>query len=585
VTLNITVLSRTAIHQSADFRLSRAGKALAEPSTKRLVVTYADWSGFITYAGVGRKGSQDTSDVVRAWLRGIADISFEELAKLLGSKGSMWLSNLALQPHTFVLAGFDRGVPKASLISNFERWHGQQRPVTSRDLEISTVEARNRPEVLVTGYRPAVLRQERRGLHRLVEDHGHEETRIRVAMMAINRAAAARQPELISPECIVYSQGVDGHGAEMPSGDIAVRNTGLLQGQDLDELIRPFLEETFGKSGWRVVQSASARSGPRLAPPPCEIDIVGDPDSAYGLQVLPEATGRRATPHAADGRTVAGEGSPEFGGPSFPCVWQNNGDLQVLPHLGGFGGRAVSISHDGIIVGQSELPDRSMHANMWQGGTLIDVHPTGNRSSGVRGVSPSGRICGWVAEHPTEHGQLAYRPTIWEIGGGVTILSDMKGGWGEAVSVTDEGLVTGFVYHGHDSSAWILEGNEVTFIGRPPEPCRSYIPYALGMDGRVVGVQIDRDESRHIATWLDGRWEMERMPSHTVAEAFSRDGRSAGRLLDGDLALPWIREQGVVRRLPHLRHHNHTVTAIFPKLLLGAGLTQQCAHPLVWTRA
>jgi hypothetical protein len=253
--------------------------------------------------------------------------------------------------------------------------------------------------------------------------------------------------------------------------------------------------------------------------------------------------------------------------------------------LGGSGGKAVSIAGNGSIVGHSELIDGSMHASVWEGGTLVDIHPTGNRSSGVRAASPAGIIAGWVAQHPTEHGQNVYRPAIWGLDRRPTILSDMSGGWGEAVDVADEGLALGFVYHGQSSSAWVFNNDQLSFIGRPPAPCRSYIPYTIDRDGRVLGVQIDIDDGRHIGTWHAGTWETDRLPPRTVVEAFSRDGRSAGRVQVDDLQVPWVREDHTIHRLPHLRHHNHTITAVVGDVLLGAAITQQCAHPVVWGRS
>jgi hypothetical protein len=585
MTLNITVLSTSAIFQSADFRLSHEGRALSDPSTKRLVVDFSDWSGFITYAGVGRSGSEHTTAVLRRWMRGIGDIAFDDLAELIRRSGSVWLRRIGPQRHTFVLAGYDKGLPKAAIISNFELWHGAETGVLSADLHTSVVATRNQPEVVVTGVRSAVLRQERRGLQRLVAEHGHEHTRVRSQIMAINRAAAARKPELISPECVVYSQGADGVGAEVPSGSIPVQDMGLFHGEDMAEKLRPFLEQTFGKGGWRLVQSASGRSGPRQIPPPCSIEIATEESAQNRLRVLEEAEGRRAMPRAADSAIIVGEATPTYGGPSFPCLWPEPGALQLLGHFGGLGGQAVGIASDGTIVGQSELPDRSMHAMIWAAGEIIDIHPAGNRSSGVRAVSPSGIVAGWVANHPTEHGQDVFRPAIWKSHKEPIILADLRGGWGEAVFVNDQLVAAGFVYHGNNCSGWISNGDQVTYIGLPPPPCRSFIPYTMTADGQVLGVQINANESRHVATWDRGKWSTEELPPGAIAEAFDEDGSSAGKATVNDLQLPWLRRQQTMLRLPYLRHHNHSVTVIRGHRILGAAMTQTCSHPLEWTLA
>jgi hypothetical protein len=55
VTLNLTLLTRDAIHQSADYRLFdlQATRVVDTPSTKKLSLQYLRWSGSVTYAGIG----------------------------------------------------------------------------------------------------------------------------------------------------------------------------------------------------------------------------------------------------------------------------------------------------------------------------------------------------------------------------------------------------------------------------------------------------------------------------------------------------------------------------------------------------
>jgi hypothetical protein len=585
LTLNITVLSKSAIYQSADFRLSRGGRALTEPSTKRLVLTYVDWVGFVTYTGVGRRGSDHTSDVLRSWFRGIEDATFEQVAETIRRNGCAWLQGFGSPRHTFVVAGFERGVPTAAVISNFERWHGKAISTPMAALETSVVVAGRDPEVLVTGIRTAVSRQDRRALKRLVAEHGHEHTRIRTEMMRLNRLASESQPELISKECLVYSQTADGIGAEVPSGSIPVQDLGLMRGEDLTESIRPLLEQAYGKGGWTLVQSASARSGDRQEPPPCKLEAIGTVGSGYELRVLGEPPGRRATPRSGNPNVVVGEAAFSYGGPSYPCLWPSRDVMRPLAHFGGLGGQAVAVDDSGRIVGHSELPDRSMHAMTWSGEKVVDIHPPGSRSSGVRNASPGGAIAGWLTASPTEHSQPFYRPTIWLASGSSIVFEDLLGGWGEGVYVDDPDVATGFVYHGFQASAWISTSEQLEFIGRPEYPCKSFLPYVITKDGGVRGVQIDANEARHVATW-DAKegWSTEALPPSSVPDAFGSDGRCAGRTKKDDLYVPWILDRQKLQMLPYLRHHHHQVTAIADDRLFGAATTDICSHALEWQR-
>lgn len=87
-----------------------------------------DWTGFITYTGIGRVGTEHTSEIVERWVQKLDQPSFEEVVDLIQSRASPWVRSVKLgQPHTFVVAAFVAGVPTADVISNFgspewEQW-------------------------------------------------------------------------------------------------------------------------------------------------------------------------------------------------------------------------------------------------------------------------------------------------------------------------------------------------------------------------------------------------------------------------------------------------------------------------------
>ena len=60
MTLNITVLTEGAVFQCADFRLTDldSGDVISDASDKIVPLAVDSWSGFATYTGIGRVGTE-----------------------------------------------------------------------------------------------------------------------------------------------------------------------------------------------------------------------------------------------------------------------------------------------------------------------------------------------------------------------------------------------------------------------------------------------------------------------------------------------------------------------------------------------
>ena len=130
VTLNITVITPTVIFQSCDYRLSdpKSGQPENEPSTKILTVSFKKWSGFLTYAGIGRMGSKETSEFAAEWFQGRSNLSFDQATELIRERSSSWVHKVASRysHHTFVLAAFTGSRATVAIISNYQRWPGSK---------------------------------------------------------------------------------------------------------------------------------------------------------------------------------------------------------------------------------------------------------------------------------------------------------------------------------------------------------------------------------------------------------------------------------------------------------------------------
>ncbi len=205
---------------------------------------------------------RETADVVRGWLEGKPSLTFDEVAETLRVRGTEWLRPLPLarRRHTFTLAGFVGAVPMAAVVSNHQRWHGMDAGAVASELLVTVIRARAKVEVIVAGVGAAVTGRDRRALARLAEAHPGDSLRIRRAMAEANTRAAGLYPGLISEDCLVYSQDINGRGHEEASGPSRTVLTGLMNGVDVMALIRPFLDKQFGPGLWTMKQGASATS-------------------------------------------------------------------------------------------------------------------------------------------------------------------------------------------------------------------------------------------------------------------------------------------------------------------------------------
>jgi len=420
MTLNITILTPTVIYQSGDYRLSNptTGKAEDIPSTKAISINYWDWSGFLTYTGIGRVGPRHTADEVSDWLKNHPALTFEETVEILRERGSAWIARVAPGArHTFVLAAFVDSKPVAAIISNYQRWHGITDSAVAKEFFVTEVRPKRAADVIVTGVWAAVSRQQRRELQRLAEKHADEPLRVRTGISKTNRHAARNYPNLISEDCFIQSLDKHGRGQQESAGDSRTSPHVFMQGVDLLEMIRPFLEQRFGKDQWTVKASTSGSSKDHSSvPPPCELQLVNiRTRTDYRVTLLACLSGNRAQPRAINSMgAIVGDGTQVWRGPSFPCLWQASGEVLFLDHLGGLGGSAHGLTEAGTIVGATESPNRLSHACEWSPtGQLIDLGVAMPSHSGARAVNSAGCIVGWASLHPTEGGQDYFRPTLW----------------------------------------------------------------------------------------------------------------------------------------------------------------------------
>ncbi|MCC6946237.1 MAG: hypothetical protein IT539_00585 [Bradyrhizobiaceae bacterium] len=594
MTLNITVLNADAIYQSADYRLfdTRTRRPLDIPSTKAVALTFPNWRGFITYTGIGRVGSKDTSEIIRDWIRSSKVNLFEEIVEVLRSRASTWIQRIARgEKHTFVVAAFAGGEAQVAIISNFQKWHGLNLPAPAPSFFISKIKAKSRPQIIATGTTSAVTKDELRALRQLALQHPNDGARIRRAMASMNRQAARRAPELVSADCFVYSQAADGQGHGETFGRSRTEFSAIMDGEDISKLLHPFLEKMFGPEGATLVASTSSVSSTEASrlPQACILSLIDSTQTGFRLIELKMPEGRRAVPRATnrDG-VIVGEGAPIWRGPSYPCAWPKPSTLVFLPHLGGAGGSARDINSSGRIVGESNAADHASHACVWtfKYGCQDIGRTIGKHSSAVRS-NEVGDSVGWVSIHPTEGGQQHFRPVIWKENTEAIVLGKVAGDWAEAVDVNAQGAVLVRVHKGMQVFAVIWDHELIHMVGYPGANCVSFWPHRLTDDGSVIGLAIEANGNRLSAIrQSSGAWE--RLFEPALGREFTATnskGMIAGFEKTEDYMIAWFKRPNEnITYLQGFKHHNHRPTAVSEDgRILGFASADNCTHPIMWT--
>jgi len=599
MTLNITLLTPKMIYQSADYMLfdERAGRRLAIPSTKAVVLANFDWTGFITYTGIGRVGKEHTSEIVEQWIQKLDRPSFEELVDVIQRRASRWVTSVkAGQPHTFVIAAFVNGLPTAAVVSNFQKWQGAQFDSIVSDFVVSTVVAKRKSKVIVTGKRDAVPRARRRALQRLAAEFANDGARVRRAIAAANKDGAQIFPDQISEDCFVYSQDIAGRGQYETMGETRTDLPTSMMGVSAKDQIRDLLDKQFGAGKWSMKGMTSATGQSQPAPPAeCKLEHSLDASSAdYEILNLAAPDGRRATPRSINANgVIVGEGSQRWNGPQYPCIWTQHSTVGFLAHGGGLGGSARDINDSGLIVGSLESPDRASHACTWNLDEEVrDIGEKIARHSQATALNETGSIVGWASVHPTEGGQAHFRPTYWPVSGSAVILDDLDGGWGEAVDINSQGVILVRVHERGDillsggAEAWFWQDGRVTRIGKPSGDTASFYPKRITEDGRVVGLAIMSNRQRFGVVRSDnGIW------SRLFDPLEGRELTAANRnlLLAGydsleHYRIPWVKhEHGEISRLQHFKYHHHQVTMVSEQgWVVGSASADNCCHPVLW---
>jgi hypothetical protein len=268
MSLNISVLTSSGIHQSADLQVTEFTKTPSGwkqsrtwTSPKIIVITYSEWCAIITYVGIAELDGISTADWLNSKLvhpRG--ERSVVDVMETIRMEATAAINRLGIPPdyprnHTFTVGVFDAdGAPQVFMVSNYQSLKGPMKSVASKDFSISTNGLTSTSKVLVTiaGPREAVTKAQKQGLERVVKS-GIDAISIRSRLAQTNERASQdpHSKGLISSACFVYSlfPHLDGTGEIHGSVSDELLVGTVQQGVSTGSMLDTFAKDYFAKLG------------------------------------------------------------------------------------------------------------------------------------------------------------------------------------------------------------------------------------------------------------------------------------------------------------------------------------------------
>ena len=588
MTLNITVMSKAGIHQCSDFRLSAFGRdsngfaiPLEDSSPKVVTVQYLQWSGYLTYCGIGRWNDIPTHRYVADWIAACGpSASFEDLVSAIEREGTTWISGIetelkARKPHTFVFAAFVDEQPRLAVISNIDGVNGRLNGPMASGL-IASIRKDASTHIYVTGIPSAVTKSERIFLKRLANQGAQPEV-IRHHMARINREASARREAAngISASSMCYSLDQYGGGGGQVYGSVKGRflPVSLFHGANLSD--NPAIAQLLGSGAQMVGMTSGTSRGSaatansridcaqtievRATTPPLTTRILSDLNERYLIVT-----------DANDVQTLLVSVRNPGESIESSYVWPERGVPLVLSTPGYSQPSGSAINNNGDVAGVSLSTDRNWVATFWRPGT--NGHPLGTldgNNSTSKALNDAGMVIGNVSISPMPTAGEFQRAFIWSESSGMQYLPTPDGSKSTAIDINNAGEI---LY-------WVAEGGiQFSYVRHPSGHVRSirapnFHLYGgcLNDLGTVVGSAQDREGRRH-SFLMDSTGRFELLTAPTGFQAVDID--NLGNVVGFDQQNPWPRAwlltpQGHQAMLPAIENHSVDVRRIVNGSIYG----------------
>ncbi len=610
MTLNITIVSPAHIHQSADFQISKTEKdaegnwiELQPNSSKIVSLEYEKWSGFLTYCGMGLWKGKRTDEYAAEWLTDLPNsgMTFHDVVDRIREQGTLWIGSInqsfgQVKIHSFVLAGYEDGVPVYAIVSNYQSLTGKIEPV-SEELK-ADIRSTTGIHVVVTGIRSAVPMEAKRKLKHLTRI-GSDANVIRYELAKVNRLAAqSKQAQKgISAACLTYSLDMYGGGGGEVHGDVPgpLMPRTILGGVDMTKMLSQVVE--LGP-GAKFVQSAVATSRSNEATLREHIDCdvrfnkaSQKPDSPDLATV--EEVGAINDYHLViqglnNKQCLVGQLRNPIEALPHAFVWPSAHGVQDLGTLGGPFSNAFSVNDSSQVVGTAHADQSATHGFLWQEGEGIrDLGTLGGRDSVARSINDSCQIVGDSFVGVGDPKPEAERAFLWTSGDGMINLGSEFERWSRAVAINNAGVVLGCRLRGTVACGfvWSPELGAIDIVGAGG---RDFYPCAINEAGLVVGEGEDSFGKRRAFYWT----REQGLRQLTAVDDFHPcDVDPHGNILGNVHSRPWSRPYlyssvtGEFLALPFIEEHHTSVKAINRNgVIVGAAWTGSWkhTHPLIW---
>jgi probable HAF family extracellular repeat protein len=600
MTLNITLVTRWGIHQSADFRLVDADTAqlVSDSSAKLLQLAYETWHANVTYCGIGRWRQFDTYQWLERWLTHPfgEHRTFSEILDIIARDGSGWIGQIAretgkLYAHTFVVTAFVSARPFVALVSNIQRLDSAVATPPSPDLRI-TLASVHRRRLVITGIERSVSPEDRH----LVKSLGHPPVNtyaIQRTIAQVNERAAfsAEAKDAISPSCWVNSSLADGSAQGRYYGEVEGELTPVMLLQGMNLLSQIHLSPAPGRkiqmTGSTFVTSRSLAS---KNPVECSPHITKpDQPSALAIRVIDVGHFGGSTARVNGVNNLghlAGESFVTPSGPVHAFLWKD-GVLLDIGTLGANFAMAKDINDNQEIVGTSQLHTGDNRAFLWSSDQgMIELGTLGGRHSNAVAINNPGEVVGssWTVpgDNPRDPKEHAY---VWDKARGIRDLVSRAGSWSRALDINDHSEIIGISPSDGFTRGFLwTPARGMVDIGSLGGP--SCQPAAINNRSQVVGMSETTDGRLRPFIWSPSEGIVEvPIEGDVLVRDINDDGYIVGdaELSVGKRSFVWCSQAGI-HFLPCFdRHYSEALAISKGPLACGQiiGHETHC-HGILW---
>jgi probable HAF family extracellular repeat protein len=611
MTLNITIISPVGIHQSADFQISKTEKdangnwiELQPNSSKILSLHYEKWSGFLTYCGMGLWQGKRTDEYAADWLAQISNFeaTFEDTVKKIREQGTAWLAGInqsfgKIMAHTFVLAGYEGGVPVYAVVSNYQTLIGDITPI-SNELKVDLRRSRTDVHVLVTGIRSAVSGSMQRKLKRLAKT-GREANVIRYELEETNRQAAqsAAAANGISKACLTFSVDRLGASGGEVHGDVPgpLMPRTVFGGIDTTKMLTQFLKSNphlkFVQGAASTGQSHDATVGEHID---CQLNFNKARREFDGADLATlEEIGAINDYHLSmndlnNTACIVGQWRNPVAALPHAFAWPSWGDPLDLGTFGGPFSGASSTNDHFQVVGTAHVDHSATRAFLWEKNEgMRDLGTLGGRDSAAASINNNCQIVGHSFVGSGDPSEEARRAFLWTPENGMINLGIDFEGWSMAVAINNSGVVLGRRLREGVACGFVWSA-EIGFVDIVGQSGRAFYPFAINDSGLVIGEGDDSVGKRRPFSWTlqDG---LKRLAAPDDFHPCDVD--VDGNIIGNVHSRPWNRPylysaaMGQFLALPFAEKHGTGVGRINRNgVIVGSAwkLSWKHSHPLVW---